>query len=234
MDYSTRSSLDFMIKKPDVSRIGGFLLAVVIVLALYIFMAQTENRKEELVVPVTPYVVSANNISLELISAHTEGSGYRVEICYNLPDQRDWLLTYPNAPLDTILSVADIEAKPLEEGTMYWKYDREGKIAKRCQYLFFAVHIPSQNEKISMKIGRLYSRELGQSDYCLEVSQKMVERNYSVTIDCMNVNGLGGLVYVRFPVELLSMDPVFKNIFRDVKWDTYAGPWLFSFPVNPP
>lgn len=223
-----------MIKKPDVSRIGGFLLAIVIVLALYIFMLQTENRKEELVVPVTPYIVSANNISLELISAHTEGSGYRVEVCYALPQQRDWQLTYPNEPQGTILSVADIKARPVEEGTMYWRSDQDGKLTQRCQYLYFALRVPSQENMVSLRVEKLYARELGQSDYCLEVSQKMVERNYSVTIDCMKVNGIEGLAYVKFPTELLSMDPVFKNIFRDVKWDTYAGPWLFSFPVNPP
>lgn len=223
-----------MLKKPDVSRIGGFLLAVIIVLGLYIFMLQTENRKEEMVAPVTPYVVSANHISLELISAHTEGSGYRVEICYALPEQRDWQLTYPNEPQGTILSVADIKARPVEEGTMYWRYDENGTITQRCQYLYFAVKIPVQADNVSLTIEKLYGRDPDQSDYCLEVSQEMAERNYPITIDCMNLGSFDETVYVRFPTELLSMDPVFKRIFRDVKWNFYNGPWSFTFPVNPP
>ncbi|HQU35724.1 MAG TPA: hypothetical protein PLR65_03980 [Anaerolineales bacterium] len=213
----------------------GFLLAAIIVLALYtVFVVQSETRKERSSSSATPNVAAANNVSMKLISAHTEGGGYRVEVCYNLPDQRDWLLTYPNAPLDTTLSVASIEARPVEEGTMYWKFASDGKIIQRCQYLFFAVRIPVHAKSVSLNIRTLYAREPGQSDYCLETSQKMAERNYTITIDCLEVNNLEGLVYVKFPVELLSFDPVFKNIFRDVKWDTYAGPWSFTFPVNPP
>lgn len=225
---------DFMLKEPSALKFCGFLLAVIIVLALYaVFAAQTETHKEK--PSSTPNVASANNVSMRLISAHTEGSGgYRVELCYTLPDQRDWMLTYPNAPLDTTLSVASIEAKPVEEGTMYWKYDPGGKIVQRCQYLFFAIRIPAQAENVSLNIRTLYAREPGQSDYCLETSREMAERNDAITIDCMEVNNLEGLVYVKFPVELLSFDPVFKNIFRDVKWDTHAGPWSFTFPVNPP
>ncbi len=221
--------------KPNFFKVGGFLLALAAVAALYVaFVARTPTGSEDLTAAITQELVSANNIGMELISAHTEGSGYRVEVCYNLPDQRDWLLTYPTESQTTTLSVADIKASPHEEGTMYWSYDRDGKIAKRCQYLFFALHIPSQKENLTLQISRLYAREVGQSDYCLEASQKMVERNFPVTIDCLKVNGFDGLVYVKFPVELFSMDPVFQSIFKDIKWDTYTGSWSFTFPVNPP
>lgn len=224
-----------MFKYPRTFKLWGFLLAAIIALALYnVFVAQTETHEERPSSSATPNVVSANSVSMKLISAHTEGSGYRVEVCYNLPDQRDWLLTYPNAPLDTILSVANIDAKPVEEGTMYWKYDSGGNIIQRCQYLSFAVRIPAGVKSVSLNIRTLYARKPGQPDYCLETSREMAERNYTITIDCMEVNNLEGLVYVKFPVELLSFDPVFKNIFRDVKWDTHAGPWSFTFPVNPP
>lgn len=225
-----------MITKLNISKIGGFLLAIIIVAIFYVlFTLKTESGKiENLPKSISHEVVSANNISMKLISAHTEGSGYRVELCYNLPDQRDWLLTYPHESQSAILSVAEIQVSPIEEGTMYWKYDLGGKISQRCQYLFFAIQVPSQTGAISLRVGKLYARELVQSDYCLEVSQKMVERSYSVEIDCMNIDGMDGLVYVKFPVELLSMDPSFKKIFRDVKWDTYSGPWSFTFPVNPP
>jgi hypothetical protein len=40
-------------------------------------------------------------------------------------------------------------------------------------------------------------------------------------------------VYLQFPTELLSIDPVFKKIFKDVTWEFYRGPWSFTFPVNP-
>lgn len=72
------------------------MLALAAVAALYVaFVARTPTGSEDLTAAITQELVSVNNIGMELISAHTEGSGYRVEVCYNLPDQRDWLLTYP-------------------------------------------------------------------------------------------------------------------------------------------
>jgi hypothetical protein len=231
----TSSPFKFMIKKLSDPKLGGFLLAGIIFFVLYVlFVVRPETRKEESPVPVTPNVVSVNKISMKLISAHTEGSGYRVEVCYNLPDQRDWQLTYPGEPQGASLSLGNTKVRPVEEGTMYWKYDQNGKITQRCQYLFFAVRIPVQTDALSLTIDRLYARRPGQSDFCLEVSRKMVERNYNVTIDCMKVNGFEGIVYVKFPTDLLLIDPVFKRIFRDMKWDFYHGPWTFTFPVNPP
>jgi hypothetical protein len=224
-----------MMTKPNVSKMRGFLLALasIAVLILFFTIKTKVGKVEDKLSPATQEI-SVNNITMRLINAHTEASGYRVELCYDLPDQRDWLLTYPSNPQSIALTVTDVKASPVEEGTLYWRYDQSRKITQRCQYLFFALSIPSQSEKISLRVGRLYAREPGQSDYCLETSQKMVERNYPVTIDCMKVNGFEGLVYVKFPTELLSMDPVFKNIFKDVKWDFYDGPWSFTFPVNPP
>jgi len=224
-----------MMIKPNVSKMWGFLLALASV-AMFVLFFTIKTKVDKVEVKLTPAIqeISVNNITMKLINAHTEASGYRVEVCYDLPDQRDWLLTYPAESQGVTLAVADLKASPVEEGTMYWRYDQSRKITQRCQYLFFALSIPSQSENLSLAVGKLYARESGQSDYCLETSQKMVERNYTVTIDCMKVKGFEGLVYFRFPTELLSMDPVFKNIFRDVKWDFYDGPWSFTFPVNPP
>jgi len=224
-----------MIKKLNTPKSRGFLLAVVIGIVLYlVVMAQTEIGEEELPVRVTTNMVSVNNISMKLISAHMEGSGYRVELCYSLPDQRDWQLTYPSQLQGAVLSVGDAHVNPIEEGTMYWMYDQGGKIAQRCQYLYFTVKISAQTGSVSLTIEKLYARKPGQSDYCLEVSQKMADRNSTIEIDCMKMDGFEGLVYVKFPVELLSMDPIYKRIFKDVKWDFYHGPWSFTFPVNPP
>jgi hypothetical protein len=131
------------------------------------------------------------------------------------------------------LSVSDIKAHPVEEGTMYWRYDENEKITQRCEFLLFAVKIPAHAQEISLDIEKLYTRESGQSDYCLEVSQEMAERNYSITIDCVKMDAFDETVYLQFPTELLSIDPVFKKIFKDVTWEFYRGPWSFTFPVNP-
>jgi len=222
--------------KDNTVKIKWLLLIMVSIVVLIVGVAAktTLGKVENTTNPVIPEI-SANNVTMKLISAHTEGSGsYRVELCYDLPDQRDWLLTYSNTFSNTTLSFADVKVHPIEEGTMYWKYDENGRITQRCEYLLFAVKIPSQNKNLSLRIGYLYAKEPGQPDYCLETSQKMVERNYPVTIDCMKINGFENMVYVKLPFELLSIDPVFKNIFKDVKWDFYNGPWSFTFPVNPP
>jgi hypothetical protein len=96
----------FMKNNPNTPKFFGFLIAVVIIIVSFaIFTFQTNNQTAEPSTSNTPNIVSQNNITMQLISAHTEGSnGYRVEVCYNLPDQRDWLLTYPKSPLGTMFN----------------------------------------------------------------------------------------------------------------------------------
>ena len=93
-----------MIIKPNVSKFGGFLLAIASVVVAYIALT-TKATPEKISDPISPIVqeITSKNITVKLIGAHTEASGYRVELCYNLPDQRDWLLTYPNGSQSTIL-----------------------------------------------------------------------------------------------------------------------------------
>jgi len=225
-----------MTNKLNAAKLGGFLLVVIIILLSYILITSKTGtgKMENLTVPVV-IEIYANNVNMSLISAHTEGSnGYRVEVCYDLPDQRDWMLAHSNMPSGTNLTAGDVTVSPMEEGTMYWKYDEQGMVAQRCEYLLFKISIPPQTDMVSLKVETLYTRAPGQSDRCLEVSRKMAERNSKIEIDCMNIEGFEDLVYLKFPVEILSGDPVYKRIFKDMSWDYYHGPWSFTFPVNPP
>ncbi len=222
-----------MANKLNAAKTGGFLL-VIIGLSYILITSKTGTGKMENLTPPAVINTYANNIKMSLISAHTEGSnGYRVDVCYDLPDQRDWMLTHSNIPAGSNLTAGGVTVSPMEEGTMYWKYDEQGGITQRCEYLLFKISVPPQTDMVSLKVERLYTRASGQSDHCLEVSQKMAERNRTIEIDCMEIDGFEGLVYVKFPVDLFSTDPVYKRVFQDVKWDYYHGPWLFTFPVNP-
>lgn len=141
-----------------------------------ILNARGKNKATEDISSSSLQEVTVNNVTMRLINAHTEASGYRIEVCYTLPDQRDWLLTYPNLASDTVLVTADMKVAPSEEGTMYWKYDQRGIATQRCQYLFFSARLPSQTNILTLRIGKLYARKPTQSDHCLEISEKMAER----------------------------------------------------------
>jgi len=175
----------------------------------------------------------ANGITMRLLTAHTEGVNYRVEVCYTLPDGQDWLLSSPDSPKSTYLSYLDKKVTPYEEGTMYWRFGTQGEIIERCEYLIFLVKPSEQIEALSLTVESLFARKVGEPDYCLEISQKMVERGYSVTIGCSTVKGIEGRVYVQFPLDALVMDPAYYNIVHQMKWDRHRGPWRFTFPVNP-
>jgi hypothetical protein len=228
-------SIIFIYMNNSNTKILGFFLAVsVIGIMSILFIARSSTNKAKSPTTNSINIVSANQVSMQLLTAHTEANGYRVEVCYDLPQQRDWQLTYSGQPQGAMLYFDEVEAHPIEEGTMYWRYDENGKIMQRCQYLFFFVKIRPHVKEISLVIKRLYARAPNQPDYCLEISQKMAERIYQIAIDCVIPNGFDYMVYTLFPTELLSMDPVFKNILNDVDWEFYEGPWSFTFPVNPP
>jgi hypothetical protein len=230
-----------MTNKLNVAKIGWFFLIAINIFLFYALITSKTGIGKMENPPLPTTVIEAytketyvNNVNMSLISAHTEGTyGYRVELCYNLPNQRDWMLTHSGTPSGTNLIVGDVTVSPIEEGTMYWKYDEQGMVMQRCQYLLFKISIPPQADMVFLKVETLYTKTSGQSDLCLETMQKMAERNSKIEIDCMKMNVFEGFVYTKFPVELLTMDPVYKRIFKDMNWDYYHGPWSFTFPVNP-
>lgn len=217
------------------SKIIGFLLTLVVLGFLFVIITKFQGNKTSHIAASTPTTskVTVNGVIMELLTAHTEGTNYRIEVCYTLPSQQDWLLSSPNTPQSTYLSFLGVNVTVNEEGTMYWRYDTEGNAIKRCQYLLFIAVIP-EDQQLSLTVNSLFARKTGQPDSCFEIRQEMGERGYSLTFDCASVKGIEGYVYVRFPVETLFIDPIYRNIIKEMKSDQHAGPWVFTFPVNPP
>lgn len=217
------------------SKVIGFLLASITLIGSFFIITKFQGNNTSNMATAIPEAskVTVNGITMELITAHTEGTNYRVEVCYTLPSQQDWLLSSPNTPQSTYLSFPGVNVSVNEEGTMYWRYDTEGNAIKRCQYLLFIAVIP-EVQQLSLTVNSLFARKIAQPDSCFEIRQEMGERGYSLTFDCASVKGIEGHVYVRFPVETLFMDPIYRNIIKEMKSDQHAGSWVFTFPVNPP
>lgn len=178
--------------------------------------------------------VRNSGITMQLVNAHTEGLGYRTELCYTLPDQKDWLLNGKDTQSGAVLNVMGDQLRPLEEGTMYWKYDQDGNVIERCEYLLFPATQFPENGKLSLTVPTLYGRISGQPDYGSAIRDKIAEKGLNLTMDYAEIKGFPGFVWLRFPIALLRSDPAYKSILQNVRFDYHQGPWSFSFPVNPP
>ncbi|MBM3179301.1 MAG: hypothetical protein FJZ86_03000 [Chloroflexi bacterium] len=81
--------------------------------------------------------LTVNDITIRLLGSHQNGENYQVDICYTLPDDRDWLLAYRGN--EVTLGVQDRVFLPVEEGTIGWLPSTDGSKTERCEYLLFPV-----------------------------------------------------------------------------------------------
>lgn len=175
--------------------------------------------------------MNANGIDAQLVRFQPEGAKYRLEICYDLPDRRDWLLTNPDDPETTFVQFDEYQISPIEEGTIRWLYSSEDEIVGRCQYLIFARPDPVFREA-KLVVSSLFAYETDYSD-CESLRHKMAEKYRFIGFECMGVAGIEGVAMVRVPIEYFG-DRTLRNDFSNLMTKQQNGPWSFTFFIAPP
>lgn len=183
-------------------------------------------------IPLESYQsASANGVGMQLVRFQPEGVNYRLEICYDLPDSRDWMLTNPESPEATFIQFEEYQISPLEEGTIKWLYAADGEITGRCQYLIFVRPDPVFRE-ITLVVNSLFSFETDYSE-CEGLRRKMAEKYRSVGLQCMEVMGIKGVALVQVSIEYFN-DRALRNDFSDLMTMRLNGPWSFTFLIDTP
>lgn len=192
---------------------------------------QTESPALEPGVPQ----VNSSGVSMRWLVGHSEwGDHYRVELCYSLPDQRDWLLSNPLSRTSPLLRMGGEEVLPIEEGTMYWHIDADGQITERCSYLLFYGQ-PFLNEKtLTLHIRSIEAPKAGQPDICQEVRDTQGQRGQELTISCIERVGFTTKLIERLPLFDLHNDATLRRPIDLLERDVVNGEWTFTFPINPP
>ncbi len=61
--------------------------------------------------------VESSGVTMRWLNGYPQwGDHYRVELCYTLPDQRDWLLSNPFRKTSPLLKISGQDLLPIEEG----------------------------------------------------------------------------------------------------------------------
>lgn len=216
------------LSKIRISRLFGLLLPFLIGLLIGSTLS-TYSLQET---PSNAYPsIHANGLNMELTRSQPEGINYRLEICYDLPDRRDWLLTNPDDPETTFVQFDEYQISPIEEGTIRWLYSSEDEIVGRCQYLIFARPDPVFREA-KLVVSSLFAYETDYSD-CESLRHKMAEKYRFIGFECMGVAGIEGVAMVRVPIEYFG-DRTLRNDFSNLMTKQQNGPWSFTFFIAPP
>lgn len=168
------------------------------------------------------------------LGGHSEwGDHYRVELCYSLPDQRDWLLSNPSGRTTPLLKLGEEEVLPIEEGTMYWRIDENGQVAERCSYLlFFGQPLPSQ-ELLTLRVRSIEAPKVGQPEVCQQMRDIQGQRGQELTISCIERPGFAMKLIERLPLFALHYDSTLRRPMDLLERDIVNGEWTFTFPSNP-
>ena len=216
------------LSKIRISRLFGLLLPFLIGLLIGSTLS-TYSLQET---PSNAYPsIHANGLNMELTRSQPEGINYRLEICYDLPDASDWMLTSPNNPESTYIQFDEYQISPIEEGTIRWLYSSEGEVTGRCQYLIFVRPDPTFRE-ITLVINSIFLYEIDYSD-CEILRLQMAEKHQFIGFECMEVTGIKNIALVRTPIEYFG-DRTLRNTFRDLMTRHHNGPWRFTFLIDSP
>ncbi len=173
--------------------------------------------------------VTVDGITLRLIGAHQQGENYQVDICYTLPDGRDWLLA--DRGNEVFLTIGEKIIYPLEEGTIDWIFAPDGLMSERCEYLLFPIMIAKDVTRFKLTIAQISVSPSEILD-CPDIQKKLVEVNNGVKIECYVGNGQSGITVVENSTDMAEAE--IKDMVYKIIADAKPGPWEFEIKNSNP
>jgi hypothetical protein len=167
--------------------------------------------------------VTVDNITLRLIGSHQEGENYQVDICYTLPDNRDWLLA--DRGNEVFLTTDEKVIYPLEEGTINWVFAPDGSMSERCEYLLFPIVIDKDITGLTLTITQI-SVSPSEALDCPDIQKKLDTVINGVEIECYAGNGRSGITVVENLTDETEIDV--RDMVHKIIVDARPGPWVFE------
>ena len=173
--------------------------------------------------------VTVSDITFRLIAAHQSGENYQVDLCFTLPDSRDWLIA--NRGDEVILSITDEIFFPVEEGTINWIPSPDGRKIERCEYLLFPVVVDKDAQDVKLTLRQISVSPPEMLD-CPAIQNKLDEANSGIKIRCNVGNGQSGIDILANPSSMTELAA--RNIAYEVIADARLGPWEFEIKGSTP
>lgn len=211
----------------------GWTIFFLLLIALSTFVAgrrfiASANDVEDVNPDVSVRELTINDITISVVSAHQEGEYFQVDVCYSLPDDRDWGLA--SRPEDAILKVNGKSFTIREEGLLDVKFNSDGVASEKCEYLLFPVEVQN-GANLVLFIKKLYVSEPDKVD-CSALQKQLDERKSGIKVSCPTEANVGGFGIAQKPV---SMDSEAAQEFAlDVLTDARRGAWVFHFQYTQP
>lgn len=187
----------------------------------------TQPEIDELDLTTQLSTFTANGVTFRLVSAHQNGENYQVNLCFTLPDGRDWLIA--NRGDEVTLSVKDEIFFPIEEGTIDWIISPDGIKIERCEYLLFPVFVDEENGGGKLTLQQISVSPPEALD-CPAIQNKLDEAKSDIKIKCDVGNGRSGIDILIKPSNLTELAA--RNTVYEIIIDARPGPWEFDIKTS--
>jgi len=172
--------------------------------------------------------LAINDVTMSIVNAHQEGEYFQVDVCYSLPDDRDWILT--SHPDDAVLRVDSQSYTIREEGVLDLKFNSDGIASEKCQYMLFPVEVKN-GANLVLSLKKVYVSEPDKVD-CPSLQRQLDERKSNIKVSCPTEANIGGFGVTQKPMSM--NDEAAHEFALDVLTDARRGPWVFHFQFTQP
>jgi hypothetical protein len=186
------------------------------------------NEQQQIYSDASVTKLAFDGVAMSISGAHQEGEYLQIDVCFSLPDDRDWLLT--SRPNDAVLNVNGQIYMVSEEGVLDLKIASDGAKTEKCQYLLFPVDV-EDGANLILFLKKIYVSEPDKVD-CLELQKQLDEKKSNIKVSCPTESNVGGFGVIQKPE---SMDNVTARDFAlDILTDARRAPWVFHFKYTQP
>lgn len=225
-------------RKTTSSRLFGWTFFFLVLIGLSAFVAgklfsasaaKGDNSSQQQTISDSAVTkLSLDGITMSVTGAHQEGEYFQIDVCFSLPDDRDWLLT--SRPDDAVLNVNGQTYTVREEGVLDLKFTSDGAVTEKCQYLLFPAEVEN-GANLVLFLKKIYVSEPEKVD-CLALQKQLDERKSNIKVACPTEANVGGFGVIQQPS---SMDnETAREIALDILTDARRAPWVFHFKYSQP
>lgn len=207
---------------------SGRIMAAVAVLAAITYsfsigFGAIANNVKEVTEAVDYKSISTNHITLDLVRGYQDEDHFQVDICYTLPDQRDWLIDI--SPSDTLLKINGENYAVSEARMSSRNKGLDGNFNMRCEGLLFPVQQTTVGTPFQISISKIFVSESETID-CPLIQKKIEVKQPGILIQCANGKHMSGFHAISWPAEMTQK--VANELAHDIVNDAQTGPWIFT------
>ncbi|BAJ62246.1 hypothetical protein [Anaerolinea thermophila] len=163
------------------------------------------------------------DITVELLGGRQIKDQFQVEVCYTLPDERDWLISI--SPTDTLLRINDKDYTVSEAQMISREKGSNGQYNLRCEALLFPVQNVPAGTPFQITLSKISVSESEIFD-CAALQKKIDAIQPGISIQCATQPHVSGFHAVSWPRGITQAEA--NALAHDIASDARKGSWIFK------